>query len=128
MEILVVTAAIITSDGKFLIAQRKKGSHQEMKWEFPGGKVEHGEDPEACLVRELKEELDITIEVGDIFKVVSHVYEDRHVILLCYLCSLISGQPACIDCRDWKWVAPEEMLKYDFAPADIPAVNKLIGK
>jgi len=115
MKILVVTAAIIKSDGKFLIAQRKKGLHQEMKWEFPGGKVEQGEDPEACLVRELKEELDITVEVGEIFKVVSHIYEDRQVI------------PACIDCQDWKWAAPEEMVKYDFAPADIPVVRKLLG-
>lgn len=127
MKILVVTAAIIKSDGKFLIAQRKKGSHQEMKWEFPGGKVEQGEDPEACLVRELKEELDITVEVGDIFKVVSHIYEDRQVILLCYLCSLKGGRPACIDCQDWKWAAPEEMPEYDFAPADIPVVRKLMG-
>ncbi len=128
MEILVVTAAIIKNEGRFLIAQRKRGSHQEMKWEFPGGKVEKGEGPEACLMREIKEELGISIKVGDIFDVVSHIYEDRQVILLCYLCSLEGGQPACIDCEDWKWVAPGEMKEYDFAPADIPVVNKLVGK
>ncbi|MBU7006740.1 8-oxo-dGTP diphosphatase MutT [Phosphitispora fastidiosa] len=128
MKILVVTAAIIENNGKFLIAQRKKGSHQGMKWEFPGGKVEQGEDPEACLIREIKEELDINVEVGDIFKVVSHIYEDRQVILLCYLCSLKGGQPSCIDCQDWKWADPEEMMGYEFAPADIPVVRKLLGQ
>ena len=125
MEILVVTAAIIKEGDKYLIAQRKRGSHQGLKWEFPGGKVEKGESPEACLEREIKEELNMTITVGDIFKVVSHNYETGQVILLCYLCQVKEGEPDNIDCQDWKWVTLREMADYDFAPADIPVVKKL---
>ena len=122
---LVVTAAIIKKGDKYLIAQRKRGSHQGLKWEFPGGKVEEGESPEACLEREIKEELNMTIIVGDIFKVVSHTYDAGQVILLCYLCQVKEGEPDNIDCQDWKWVTPREMADYDFAPPDIPVVKKL---
>ncbi|MHB9095257.1 MAG: 8-oxo-dGTP diphosphatase MutT [Eubacteriales bacterium] len=125
METVVVTAAIIKNSGKFLIAQRKMGAHQEMKWEFPGGKVEKGEDPEACLKREIQEELNISIEVKDIYKVVSHNYETKHIILLCYTCKITSGEPQAVDCQDFRWVKPGEMSRYEFATADIPVVREL---
>jgi len=125
METVVVTAAIIKRGDKFLIAQRKKGSHQEMMWEFPGGKVEKGENPEDCLKREIEEELNLRIEVGDIYQVVSYGYEHRHIILLCYLCRAVGGEPATIDCNDFRWVTAEEMTHYRFTPADLPVVEKL---
>ena len=125
MGTIVVTAAIIRQDNLYLIAQRKKGSHQELKWEFPGGKVEKGEDPEDCLRREIHEELGLFIEIVDIFQVVSHNYGEKHIILLCYMCKITGGEPRCIDCYDYKWLTLEEMPQYDFAPADIPVVERL---
>jgi 8-oxo-dGTP diphosphatase len=125
MIILAVTAAVIEEQGRYLIAQRKKDSHQGLRWEFPGGKVESGESPEICLGREIKEELNVNIEVGDIFKVISHIYEDKQVILLCYKCKILSGTPRPIECEDYKWVTPEQMTGFDFAPADVPVVEAL---
>ena len=125
MKILVVTAAIIEARGKYLIAQRRKDSHQGLRWEFPGGKVESGESPETCLAREIKEELDVNIEVGHIYKVISHNYDDKQVILLCYKCKILDGQPQPIECEDFKWVIPELMSGFDFAPADIPVVEAI---
>jgi len=126
MKTIVVTAAIINEGNKYLIAQRKKGTHQEMLWEFPGGKVEPGESPENCLAREIDEELHLKIEVSRIYQVVSYNYVDRHVILLCYLCGVIDGEPETVDCADFRWVTPGEMPNFNFAPADIPVVEKLL--
>lgn len=125
MGTIVVTAAIIKQGNLYLIAQRKKGSHQELKWEFPGGKVEIGEDPEDCLRREISEELGLSIEIVDIYQVVSYNYGEKHIILLCYMCKNAIGVPRCIDCYDYRWVTLEEMCQYDFAPADIPVVERL---
>ncbi len=125
LKTVVVTAAVIRRGDKFLIAQRKKGSHQGMKWEFPGGKVEKGEHPEACLEREIREELGVDIEVRDIFQVVSYNYEHVHIILLCYCCELLNGEPKDIDCQDFRWVTAGEMEQYQFAPADEPVVAKI---
>lgn len=126
MNTIIVTAAIIRHNGQVLIAQRKQGAHEGLLWEFPGGKLESGESPEEGLIREIKEELDIDISVDDIFKVVSHCYDkERHVMLLVYLCQYLSGKPKTKDCQDFRWVTPDEMNHYTFAPADIPAVEKL---
>lgn len=125
MITIVVTAAVIENQGNFLIAQRKKQSHQGMKWEFPGGKIEPGESPELCLAREIREELGINIEVGDIFKVISHNYGEKQVILLCYKCRMLSGTLSPIECEDFQWVTPEQMQGFDFAPADVPLVQAL---
>jgi 8-oxo-dGTP diphosphatase len=127
LERIIVTAAIIKDNGRYLIAQRKKDSHLGLKWEFPGGKLEVAEDPEKCLAREIKEELDITIEVIDIFEVVSHSYEQKNILLLCYMCKLMEGTPKPVDCNDFKWVALSEMPGFDFAEADRPVVEKLLG-
>lgn len=124
-QTIVVTAAIIKHKNRLLIAQRKENVHQALKWEFPGGKLEPGESPEQCLVREIWEELGLTIKVAKIFDVVSHIYEDRHVILLCYLCQLIGGHAQTRDCRDFRWVEAHELHRYDFAPADRPVVSSL---
>lgn len=125
METVIVTAAIIWAGDLLLITQRKKGSHQELKWEFPGGKMEAGEDPESCLRREIREELNLNIQVIDIYKVVFHKYENKHIMLLCYECKITSGQLQCLDCNDFKWATVEDLAGYDFAPADIPVVEKI---
>jgi len=125
MRTILVAAAIIKHNDLILIAQRKENSDQSLKWEFPGGKLEPGESPEQCLVREIHEELGLKIEVIKIFDVISHCYGNRHIILLCYLCSLTGGKAQTLDCHDFKWVETNELLSYDFAEADKPAVNKL---
>jgi 8-oxo-dGTP diphosphatase len=124
---IVVTAAVIKNrDNKILICQRKPDSHNGLKWEFPGGKLEEQETPEQCLRREIKEELDVDIEVGEIFKVVKQDYSDRVILLLAYECNYISGELKTIDCNDYKWVKKSEIKKYDIALADIPIVEKLV--
>ncbi len=125
MQSVIVTAAIIKHNDKILIAQRKENVNQALKWEFPGGKLEPGESPEQCLIREIREELGLNIEVMKIFDVISHSYEDRHIILLCYLCRFTGGSAQTLDCRDFRWVEPSKLHSYDFAEADWPIVSSL---
>ncbi|MGE5677759.1 MAG: (deoxy)nucleoside triphosphate pyrophosphohydrolase, partial [Pseudomonadota bacterium] len=94
--------------------------------EFPGGKLEAGETPEECIVREIKEELDINIEVLDIYKVVKFDYKEKEILLLCYLCKVVSGEGKKLECNDFRWVTREELHGFEFVPADLPIVDKLI--
>lgn len=130
MKSIICAAAVIRRDDKILIAQRKPDSKLEpLKWEFPGGKIEFSEDPKECLAREIKEEMDFDIDVGDIFEVVSHNYHKdgriHHVLLLCYLCRYRGGTPKALDCHDMRWIGEDEIGRYDFAAADIPIVKKV---
>ncbi|MHB8157921.1 MAG: (deoxy)nucleoside triphosphate pyrophosphohydrolase [Desulfocucumaceae bacterium] len=125
MSTYIVTAAVITDGDRVLITQRKKGSNQELKWEFPGGKLEDGEDPEHCIKREIKEEINIDIEVKKIFKVVMHSYGDRNILLLAYRCSHLAGEPVTLECNSISWVQAERLLDYDLAAADIPIATEL---
>ncbi len=122
----IVTAAAMIKDGKVLIAQREAGSHMEYRWEFPGGKLNPDETLEECIIREIKEELDIDIEVIDIYKAVKFKYEEKDILLLCYLCRVQSGEGRALECNDFKWVAKDELAKFDFVPADLPIVEKLL--
>jgi 8-oxo-dGTP diphosphatase len=123
----IVTAAAIIRDGKVLIAQRQPGSHMEYMWEFPGGKLEPDETPEECIIREIKEEMDIDIEAVDIYKVVKFNYEEKDILLLCYLCRIIKGDGKALECNDFRWVTKDELPGFDFVPADLPIVEKLIN-
>ncbi|MGB8955081.1 MAG: (deoxy)nucleoside triphosphate pyrophosphohydrolase [Tumebacillaceae bacterium] len=125
---LVVTAAVIERDGSFLIAQRPPDKHMGLKWEFPGGKLEWGEDPRAGLAREIREELAIEIEVGDVLEVVAHVYDELQVVLLVYACTYRSGNVQLLDVQDVRWVSRQELRQYDMAPADWPIVDKLLSR
>ncbi|AEF94685.1 NUDIX hydrolase [Desulfotomaculum nigrificans CO-1-SRB] len=125
MHTLIVTAAIIHREDKILIAQRKRDADHGLKWEFPGGKLKFGEDPRDGLRREIKEEMDMEVEVGEIFEVVSHIYGERHILLLCYTCRYLGQRPTTRDCQDFRWVTPQEMDDYDFTAADLPVVKKL---
>jgi 8-oxo-dGTP diphosphatase len=123
----IVTAAVMIRDGKVLIAQRQAGSHMEYRWEFPGGKLEPYETPEECIVREIKEEMDIDIEVIDIYKAVKFKYDDRDILLLCYLCRILKGDGKALECNDFRWVTKDELKSFDFVPADLPIIEKLIN-
>ena len=121
-----VTAAIIESENKILIAQRKaKDNLFGGLWEFPGGKIEDGETPEDCMARELKEELEIEVEVGTLITSNKHVYPDGIFELLAYKVEHISGNFVLNDHDEVKWITIDEISKYDFPPANTPIINYL---
>lgn len=127
---LVVVAAVIRDGDKILIAQRASSSRFGAgQWEFPGGKLEFGETPEECLVREIKEELNLEIEVEKLFDVVSHVYDDGaaalHVIILGYFAKVVGGILEMREVADARWVRKNEFANFTFASADVPFVERL---
>ena len=122
---LIVVGGLIYREGKLLIAQRPPGKHGALKWEFPGGKLEAEEDPRDCLVREVKEDLDVTVAVNRIADVIYHRYPDRAVLLLFYVCHYVSGEARAIDCADFVWVEPSQLTSYDFLAADLDLIHRL---
>lgn len=122
---LEVVGAVIQEGERVLIAQRLPGKSQGLCWEFPGGKVEPGEAPEAALARELAEELGITVEVGAVFGAVIWEGGGRPLRLTCYRARLVAGTPEPRECHAVRWVALEELDRFDFAPADVPLVRQL---
>lgn len=124
---IVVAAAIVVERGLVLLTQRKRGSHLEGKWEFPGGKVEADEDPKAALVRELREELGIDTEVGDIVDVTFHRYETKSVLLLFYGAKRCEGssEPRAIDVEAFEWAGRTGLDPARFPPADIGVLAKV---
>ncbi len=130
-RIILVTCGVIWRGRELLIARRKPDSLLEpLKWEFPGGKIEFSEDPPAALKREIREELNFEIEVGDIFCVSSHNYQQspeevKHVLMLAYSCAHLKGEPEIRDVHDFRWVGVEDLDRYDFAAADHPIIERL---
>ena len=120
---IAVVAGLIVRDGKLLIAQRPGDKHMGGRWEFPGGKIEKGESPEAALRRELSEELGIEVKVGRIYHAVMHSYPEKDVLLMFYRCSLMSGEPRPSEEADVRWIKESEIRSYNWAEADIPAVQ-----
>jgi 8-oxo-dGTP diphosphatase len=120
-----VTAAIIVRNNKVLIARRAPGENLEGKWEFPGGKIELGETPEHCLQREIHEELDIYIDVLNYFGDSIYDYANGTIRLMAFRCQWLSGELTLRVHSEIAWVNSEELDHYDFAPADIPLVEKL---
>ena len=125
MSVVQVAAGLIERDGRFLIARRKHGAHLAGFWEFPGGKQEVDETLEACLRRELKEELAVEITTPVHFHTTEHPYRDKTVALHFFLCAIESGEPRPLDCEELRWVTPDEMAGYEFPPADRPVVEAL---
>ena len=123
-----VTAAILIKDKKVLIAKRKADDRQANKWEFPGGTVEQNETPEACLMREIREEFGINVSVGRFFGESVYHYDHGSIKLLAYWTQWESGKITLKDHAGYRWVSPEQLSEYDFAPADIPFVEKLRHK
>lgn len=121
-----VVAALIWQNGRFLICQRPKNKARALLWEFVGGKVESGESKEQALIRECKEELNITLKVNDVFMEVDHVYPDITVHLTLFNAVIAEGVIQKLEHNDIRWIAPAEIPNYDFCPADKEILEKII--
>ncbi|MDR3541060.1 MAG: (deoxy)nucleoside triphosphate pyrophosphohydrolase [Desulfosporosinus sp.] len=120
-----VTAAIIIKENRILIAERALGENLAGKWEFPGGKIELGETPQECLKREIREELEVDIDVLDLFGESIYGYQSGTIKLIAFRCQWISGDFKLNVHSRIEWVTRQELDLYDFAPADIPLVDRL---
>ena len=118
--LLDVAAAVVSRDGSVLVARRAKGQHLEYKWEFPGGKIEENETPEACLHRELREELGVTVEIGKYIGESIFSYPVKRVRLLAYHVKLLSGDIFLTVHDRIRWVKIQDFPTVDLAEADIP--------
>ncbi len=121
----IVTAAVIVKDGRILITQRPEDVPLPLRWEFPGGKLEPDESPEECLIRELKEEIDITARVDDVVDVGYYSYSHANIVVIFYSCDILGGSPKPLECRKIKWVGPERLKDFDFPPADLKVIEKI---
>ena len=117
-NLIEVAAGLVFRGGKLLITQRHQNSHLGGLWEFPGGKRKAGETFEQCLVRELKEELGVTVAVGELLEEITHAYPEKTVHLKFLVCRLVEGEPAPLDCAAVKWVGCEELAHHEFPAAD----------
>ena len=119
-----VVAAVIERGGRILIARRQAGSHLGGLWEFPGGKRQDGETAEAALIREIREELDAAVSVGELLDDVEWRYPEKTVRLRFFRCAL-EGEPRAAEGQEIAWVAPAELGGYEFPPADEGLVARL---
>jgi 8-oxo-dGTP diphosphatase len=126
--LLVAACALVDADGRVLLAQRPPGKQLAGLWEFPGGKVEKGETPEDCLVRELREEIGIETKVACLAPLTfaSHSYDDFHLLMPLYICRRFEGIPEPKEGQALKWVRPRQMRDYPMPPADAPLIPFLI--
>ena len=123
-----VAAGLIMCDGMILIGQRKHGKSLEYKWEFPVGKLEKGETLEQCLARELMEEMKLEIFVREPFVTSSYDYDFGTIVLHSFWATCKSQDvPVVLEHEQYKWVNPRDLRDYDFAPADLPIVDAIIG-
>ena len=122
--LLVAAAALVDVDGRVLLCKRPHGKHLAGMWEFPGGKVEKGETPEACLIRELDEELGINVVEACLapFVFTSHAYDSFHLVMPLYLCRRWNGVVQAREHEAIAWVRPNRMADYPMPPADAPLV------
>ena len=127
--LLVAAVALIDQDCRVLIAQRPQGKSFAGLWEFPGGKVELDERPEAALIRELREELGIAVEEACLapFTFASFAYPDFHLLMPLYLCRRWTGVVAARENQKLKWVRPRDLRAYPMPPADAPLIPALLG-
>jgi 8-oxo-dGTP diphosphatase len=126
--ILVVACALVDADKRVLIAQRPEGKTLAGLWEFPGGKVEPGERPEATLIRELQEEIGITVKEACLAPLTfaSHAYEDFHLLMPLYICRRWDGVVVAREGQNLAWVRANKLRDYKMPPADIPLIPHLI--
>jgi 8-oxo-dGTP diphosphatase len=126
--LLVVACALVDADGRVLLSQRPEGKALAGLWEFPGGKLDPGERPEAALIRELREELGIEVAAPCLAPLVfaSHAYPDFHLLMPLYVCRRWEGAPMSREGQALKWVRPGKLRDYPMPPADEPLIPALI--
>jgi 8-oxo-dGTP diphosphatase len=126
--LLVVAVALVDRDGRVLVSQRPPGKQLAGLWEFPGGKVEPGERPEATLIRELAEEIAVTVEEPCLAPLTfaSHPYDDFHLLMPLYVCRRWSGTPRPLEGQALKWVRPGALRDLAMPPADAPLIPFLV--
>ncbi len=127
MRTIVVASALIAEGGRILVSQRRENDDQGLLWEFPGGKVEEGEEPRQALQRELREELGIEGKAGSIFDASYYAYPKYPVLLLVYHCQIKEGTPRPLGCRDLRWVTLSEMGELAMPLADEPIRRRLLS-
>ena len=123
-----VVAALIWGNDKFMICQRPATKSCALLWEFVGGKVEPGETKEQALIRECREELNITLSVGDVFTEVVHEYPDITVHLTLFNAEISEGVPELLEHNDLRWITPSEIPNYNFCPADKDILIRIISE
>ncbi len=120
-----IGVAVIGKQGKILIDRRKPKGEMAGFWEFPGGKIEAGETVEECIKREIKEELDIEIIVGDRLTTIAHAYENFNLTLYVHDCLHLSGEPQPLECEEIRWIEPEHLNRFQFPPANQQIIHLL---
>jgi 8-oxo-dGTP diphosphatase len=120
-----VAAGLVFRDGKLLITQRQAQAHCGGLWEFPGGKREPGESFEACLCRELREELGIEVQVQSAVGEVTHRYPEKTVFIRFFRCQWLANEPRTLDCQAFAWILPEDAARYPFPEADAQFLKDL---
>lgn len=128
MKITEVVAALIWKGNKFMICQRPTHKARGLLWEFVGGKVEPGETKEQALIRECREELAVTLSVGDVFMDVVHEYPDLTVHLTLFNATISEGVPVMLEHNDIQWITPSEIQNFAFCPADEEILAKIIER
>lgn len=118
-------AVIVNEAGKILIDKRLPTGLMANLWEFPGGKIEAGETPQDCIIREIKEELGVTIEIDQHLIDITHSYSEFIVTLFVYICQLIEGNPQPLECAEVRWVTPSELDNFEFPSANQEIISIL---
>ena len=122
-----VVAALIWDKDRFMICQRPAHKARGLLWEFVGGKVEPGETKQQALIRECREELAVTVSVGDVFMEVTHEYPDLTVHLTLFHAAIAEGIPQKLEHNDIQWITPQQIRQYDFCPADVEILQQIMG-
>ena len=124
MKTIRVVAAVIKNENKIFATARGYGEFKG-QWEFPGGKIEAGETPQEALVREIKEEHETTIQVGDLIDTIEHDYPTFHLSMDCYWCDIVEGELKLLEAESARWLSKEELYDVKWLPADILLIEKI---
>ena len=128
MKVTEVVAALIWQKDRFMICKRPAHKARGLLWEFVGGKVEEGETKEQALMRECREEIAVTLDVGEVFMDVTHSYPDLCVHLTLFNATIAKGEPQMLEHVDIRWITPREIPDYDFCPADVEILKEIIKR
>lgn len=124
MKTIRVVAAVIRDKDKIFATAKGYGEFKG-QWEFPGGKIEEGETPKDALIREIKEELDIHISIGELIDTIEYDYPTFHLSMDCFWCEIISGDLILKEAKEAKWLSKEDLFSVNWLPADLPLISKI---